>query len=105
MQGGRTNQDVKLSWSEVGATASMDGHSISNPSVFTNDGLYKIILSDTLGNKSTIQFEIDKTPPTFTLEGVSNGGRTKSSVRLRWSESSATATINGSPYTSGGHNS
>ena len=101
MQGGRTNQDVKLSWSEVGATASMDGHSISNPSVFTNDGLYKIILSDTLGNKSTIQFEIDKTPPTFTLEGVSNGGRTKSSVRLRWSESSATATINGSPYTNG----
>ena len=100
-QGGCTNQDVKLSWSEASAMASMDGNSISNPSVFTNDGLYEITLSDDVGNKVVVNFTIDKTPPSYTLIGVEQGGYTNKNVSLRWSESSAYATINGSPYANG----
>ena len=48
----------------------------------TEDGEYRVVVFDLAGNKTEINFAIDKTAPTLTLNGVNVGGITKESVTL-----------------------
>ncbi len=50
---------------------------------------------------ASFTFVVDKTPPTGTLTGVTNGGYTNSNVSFNWSENGCTATLDGSSYTAG----
>lgn len=49
---------------------------------FSLDGKYKVIIEDIRGNVANILIEIDKTPPTIELVGVSNGKNTKNKVQV-----------------------
>lgn len=99
--GGCTNSDVKFTWTEGGATAKLDGQRFINGSVISDEGEHSITIWDTAGNSRTYTFEIDKTAPEGTLYGVRNGGITNGNVSFSWTESGATATIDGSSYSSG----
>ena len=48
----------------------------------TDEGEYRIVVSDLAGNATEISFSIDKTAPIATLGGVDNGGITKGKVTL-----------------------
>ena len=50
---------------------------------------------------ASFTFVVDKTPPTGTLTGVTNGGYTNGNVSFNWSENGCTATLDGSSYTAG----
>ncbi len=51
--------------------------------LFTKEGVYRVYAVDMAGNiSSTITFEIDKTPPVYTLVGVDNKGITETDVNL-----------------------
>ena len=99
--GGVTNGNVTFSWTEAGATATLNGEPYSKRDIINIEGTYEIILSDGVGNTTTYTFTIDKTAPTGTLDGVENGGVTKDDVTFSWTETGATATLNGEPYESG----
>ena len=55
---------------------------------FTSEGNYAVSAVDVVGNSTTKYFTIDKTAPTLTLSGVSDGGITNSSVRVSWDTTS-----------------
>ena len=97
--GGVTNGIVKLYWVEGGCTATLNGKAYVKSTAITAEGVYTLVLTDKAGNSSTYTFEIDKTAPTGTLSGVTNGSITKGNVRFTWSEKTATATLNGYAYT------
>ena len=99
--GGVTNSIVTFSWDEDGATATINSISYASGSEIRIEGKYTIILTDRAGNSTTYTFEIDKTAPTGTLDGVQNGGITNKNVTFTWSGSSITATLDEAPYTSG----
>ncbi len=67
---------------------------------FTEEGFYRIEVKNSY-NTEVLRFRIDKTAPTATLNGVTDGGYTNGSVSLSWTESGATAKLNGNAYTSG----
>lgn len=79
----------------------MNGVSYKSGTVISAEQSHSITLTDAIGNESIYTFTIDKTPPTGTLTGVFNGGYTNKEVSFSWSESDATATLNGLRYTSG----
>ena len=56
-----------------------------------DEGAYKAIVKDELGNAVEVSFTIDKTAATLVLNGVENGGKTKGEVSL--SDLSETATV------------
>ena len=96
--GGRTRNNVIFMWAEVGASATLNGSAYNSGNIVSDENNYTVILTDDVGNSSTYTFTIDKTPPTGTLSGVSNGGRTNSDVSFTWTEPGATATLNLAPY-------
>jgi len=58
--------------------------SFSNGASFTDEGNYTVKVTDKAGNVTTKHFTIDKTAPTLSLSGVSNGGFTNGSVSFTW---------------------
>ncbi len=99
--GGYTNSNVSFNWSENGCTATLDGSSYTAGKTISAEGSHTIVLTDKAGNSTTYTFTIDKTPPTGTLTGVTNGGYTNGNVSFNWSENGCTATLDGSSYTAG----
>ena len=51
-------------------------------------------MTDRAGNSTTYTFEIDLTAPTGTLDGVTDGGITNSTVTFSWIEDGAYAVLN-----------
>ena len=98
---GYSNSSVKFTWTDTNASATLNGAQYTSGTSISTVGDYTIVLTDRAGNSSTYTFTIDKTAPTGTLSGVSNGGITKGNVTFSWTESSASATLNGAEYTSG----
>jgi len=96
--GGFTNNKVNFTWSEAGATATLNGESYTSGTEISAEGSYELKLFDKAGNCATYTFEIDKTAPVGELVGVTNGGTTSSSVYLTWKEIGATATLEGADY-------
>ena len=91
------NCNVKIVF-ENDIKATLDNNPFESNSLLQDEKTYTLILINTLGTKTTYTFTIDKTAPTGTLSGVTNGGITNKDVRFKWSENSATATLNGQPY-------
>ena len=52
---------------------------------FSQEGNYAVTVTDSVGNATTKTFTIDKTAPTLTLSGVTNGGFTNGTVTASWS--------------------
>ena len=69
--------------------------------IFSNEGNYKLEIIDKANNITSITFIIDKTTPTFEASGfTTNPTITKTTVKITWSESDATATLNSLAYKS-----
>ena len=66
--------------------------SYSSGTSLTNAGNYLITISDKAGNSTSYKFTIDKSAPTLTLSGVSDGGFTKGNVSATWGTSVGGAT-------------
>ena len=96
--GGLTNSDVAFTWTESGASATLDGQRYVNGSKISSEGKHSITIKDVAGNSRVYSFEIDKTAPVGMLSGVENEGYTNGNVTFAWTESEAMATLNGQPY-------
>jgi hypothetical protein len=86
--GGITNKPVALEFAKDGADGSVYKHGIligayKSGTEITEDGEYKIVLTDRAGNATEYTFAIDTVKPEATLYGVENGGRTGGSVALK----------------------
>ena len=100
---GYSNSSVTFTWTESSDTvkALLNGVGYPKGQIVQNEGVYEIILTDAADNRTVYTFVIDKTAPTGTLYGVINGGYTNSNVRFEWSDTQASATINGKGYING----
>ena len=98
---GYSNTSVKCTWSDTTVTARLNGNSYTSGTSITAEGTYNLVLTDRAQNSTTYTFTIDKTAPKGTLSGVSNGGITNGNVTFTWTESAATAKLNGTNYTQG----
>ena len=96
---GKTNKDVSFTWSEAGASATLNGNNYISGTAISQEGSHLLVLVDSVGNSTELRFTIDKTAPVGELVGVENNGATKSSVKFKWSEAGCTATLNGENYT------
>ena len=99
--GGYTQKDVTFTWTESAATAKLNGAAYTKGSTISDERQHAIVLTDLAGNSTTYTFTIDKTAPTGTLSGVSNGGYTNGNVTFTWTDTAATAKLNGAAYTKG----
>ena len=94
---GITNTDVSFTWTEEGATAILNGNSYDKNVIISDEGEYRIVLTNRLGTSITYTFTIDKTAPTgvFSNESVliDNYYTFNKSVYFYWTESSAAATL------------
>lgn len=102
--GHRTNNAVFLTWEKPGCIAVMNGiYLYESGTPITEDGVYEIVISDMAGNRNTYSFTIKTTPPPGRLfaDGIEvpNNTHTRYDVYFNWSETGATATVNGAPYT------
>ena len=106
--GGYSNEAVYLSYdvTEVAsALYSKDGSeyvTYSKENLFSEDGVYTIVLTDKAGNKSTYVINIDTVAPTGQLyadyQAVSNNCVTNGKIYFTW-DGDNTATVNGNLYT------
>ena len=82
--GGTVNTDVSLDHAdraEIYKNGELMGEYASGIPI-TDEGEYRIVVSDLAGNATEVSFSIDKTAPVATLGGVDNGGTTKGKVTL-----------------------
>ena len=103
---GITNGNVSFSFSsDYGRYKIGSGSYVSMSTGTTNfsaEGNYTINLYDTAGNNTYYYFEIDKTAPTGTLNGIVGiDNYTNQDVTFTWSDTRASAKLNGSNYSSG----
>ncbi|WP_043931157.1 Ig-like domain-containing protein [Bacillus sp. EB01] len=89
------NQDVTPTSNE--GTATLNGSVITSGTTVKADGSYTLVVTDKAGNKTTIEFSVDKTFPVVT--GVENNGYYNKEVTPVFNE--GTATLNGAAFTSG----
>ncbi|WP_332649640.1 S-layer homology domain-containing protein [Lysinibacillus sp. 54212] len=89
------NTNVTISFNE--GTATLNGSPFTSGTVVSAEGGYTLVVTDAAGNSTTVLFTVDKTPPEVT--GVTNNGVYNANRTISFSE--GTATLNGSPFTSG----
>ena len=95
---GITNKDVTVTASNTDSTPTLKYSrsssnaypttattSFTNGKVFTEEGNYIVTATDSRNKTTTRYFSIDKTAPTLSLSGVSNGGFTNEIVKATWS--------------------
>lgn len=78
---------ARYSRSSTSTIPSTGSTSFSGTKTFSSEGNYAVTVTDSVGNTTTKTFTIDKTAPTLTLSGVTNGGFTNGSVSASWSTS------------------
>ncbi|WP_431026888.1 S-layer homology domain-containing protein [Lysinibacillus sp. LZ02] len=89
------NADVTITYNKGAAT--LNGKLFTSGTVVSTDGDYILTVTDESGNKTTVSFKIDQTSPVVT--GVENNKVYDKDVTVTYNE--GTATLNGSPFTSG----
>ena len=99
--GGITNTNVKFNWNISGCTCTLDGKTYNSDTTISSEGTHTIVLSDKYGNSTIYSFEIKKSSPIGTLNGVKNNGYTNSSVIFTWTNNNCFATLDGYNYKSG----
>ncbi|MFT9846638.1 S-layer homology domain-containing protein [Aneurinibacillus sp. REN35] len=87
--GQKVNTDLTISFNE--GTATLNGLLFTNGTTISNEGFYTLVVTDAVGNTTTISFTIDKTPPTGSFT-INNGAAFTSSdsVTLDITESGST---------------
>lgn len=78
-------------------TATLDGAVFTNGSTVRTEGQHTLIVTDAVGNSTTVVFTIDKTAPIVT--GITSGGFYTSNKTITFNE--GTATLDGNAFTSG----
>lgn len=89
------NKDVIINFNE--GTATLDSNSFINGGTVTSEGYHILIVLDEVGNKTTINFTIDKTPPK--VIGVEDGKVYNSEVTIKFNEGKAI--LDGQSFTNG----
>jgi hypothetical protein len=77
--------------------ATLNGDPLANGSEVSAEGDYTLIVTDAMGNVTTIAFTIDKTSPI--ISGVTDGSIYNTNQSITFNE--GTATLNGDPFASG----
>ena len=94
-----------VSWSEESCTATINGSSIENGTVISEEGEYLVVLTDIAGNETIISFILDKTAKIGTLVSkgqiLQDGAITQNSAYFTWSAKGCSATLNGESYSNG----
>ncbi len=108
-EGGVYTAAVTITFSDPSGigSATLNGTAFASGDSVSTNGAYTLIVADTLGNTTTVNFTMnigsgaDTTPPTVT--GVSNGQTYYSPVTITYSDPSgiSLATLNGSNFASG----
>ncbi|MFJ7952517.1 S-layer homology domain-containing protein [Lysinibacillus sp. NPDC096418] len=78
-------------------TATLNGATFISGTEIDQDGDYELVVTDAVGNVTTVNFMIDQTAPSVT--GVSDGGVHKNKVTVGFNK--GTATLNGKTFVSG----
>ncbi|MGE5701646.1 MAG: Ig-like domain-containing protein [Clostridia bacterium] len=94
-EGSLYNVNKTITFNE--GTATLDGSAFTSGSTVSAEGAHTLIVTDAAGNTTTVNFTIDKTPPT--VSGVTNGASYNSDRTITLSD--GTATLNGASFTSG----
>ena len=89
------NTNRVISFNE--GTATLNGSNFTSGTVVSVEGSYVLEVSDVAGNKTKVEFKIDKTAPV--VSGVENNGSYNANRTITFNE--GTATLNGSNFTSG----
>ncbi len=107
---GTTKGNVTVTYSgyAVDGYFSVSGSGFTSESVnaftsgttFTEEGFYRIEARNGYVDAAVLCFYIDRTAPTGTLTGVEDCDVTSKTVRFSWTESNATAMLNGASYVS-----
>jgi len=93
--GASYNLDVTITFDD--GLATLNGESFTNGDSVTAEGTYTLIVTDPVGNVTTVEFSIDKTAPT--VKGVFEGGLYNEDVTIQFIE--GTATLNEVAFTAG----
>ncbi len=100
-----TRYDVCYNWDDHLATATLNGNPVEMGGVAVEEGEYTLIVTDDVGNKSSIVFIIDKTAKVGTLIAntsiLEDGAITKYSAYYTWNGNSYVVTLNGELYSKG----
>ncbi|TDQ73713.1 MBG domain-containing protein [Sphingobacterium yanglingense] len=78
-------------------SATLNGAAFAGGTVVSAEGNYTLVVTDAVGNSTTLQFEIDKTAPIVT--GVTHGGVYNDNRMIGFNEGDAT--LNGASFVSG----
>ncbi len=91
---GKTVKEATVTFNE--GTATLNGQPFKTGSKVATEGKYDLVVTDVAGNRTTLQFNIDRTGPT--VKGVEMN---KVYKRLQPTIDEGTALLNGKPYVSG----
>ena len=78
-------------------TATLNGAAFVSGSQVSQDDVYTLVVTDSAGNVTTVNFEIDKVAPL--VGGITNNGNYKEAVHVTFNE--GTATLNGAAFANG----
>lgn len=100
-----SSTNVKFTYDEADATATLNGLKIKSGSFITEEKTNIIYLTDEAGNISEYKITLDYTAPNVKIYAgsyeVENGSIVNSKIKFEWSESNCKAYVNGALYTSG----
>ncbi|HZG79968.1 MAG TPA: Ig-like domain-containing protein [Brevibacillus sp.] len=82
VDGASYNSDVTISFNK--GTATLNGVPFANNTTVTAEGTYHLIVTDTAGLVTIVNFTVDKTPPSGSFT-INNGAATTSSARVNLS--------------------
>ena len=101
--GETTNGNVSFIWDEnLNYTALLNDMPYKNNQIITSEGNYRLVLISRSNVSNVYLFTIDKTAPTFTIEGLNKDNYWSNTfVTISWFENDCTATINGEEYFNG----
>lgn len=103
----KVNEPIKLTFTESNVTAKLIKNNglvgdYTSGTVLSEDGRYRITLTDVAGNTSTYTAIIDTTAPKGTIyaddKEVGTGTYTNKDIRFEWEDTTATCLVNGSSY-------
>lgn len=95
IEAGEYNKDVYPTFNE--GTATLDGNSYNSGDVVSNEGKHTIVVTDKSGNKSEVNFVIDKTAPV--IKGAEEAKNYNTDRKIEFNE--GVATINGKEFNNG----
>ncbi|MEI6580250.1 MAG: hypothetical protein WCN92_12435, partial [Eubacteriales bacterium] len=96
--GASYNENKTIDFTDLnGCTATLNDEPFTSGTTVTAANTYSLVVTDVVGNVTTVHFIIDRTNPVVT--GVADGGLYKEDKVVSFDE--GTATLNGDPFVSG----